>query len=58
MKKGQIFRAKESFPPIYKKGDKFKIIKFNKNSNLMDVEAVRLKDGEVYGFSKEEIESK
>ncbi len=52
----ELFRAKETFEPRYNKGDLFKIIKINTNPNLMELECVRLKDGEVYGFEKNELE--
>ena len=52
----KLFRAKETFEPIYYKGDLFKIIKVNTNPDLMELECVRLKDGEIYGFRKDELE--
>lgn len=55
MKTGEIFTIKESFFPLYRKGDKFKIIKINNNPDLMPVEAVDLRSRVVYGFTEEEI---
>jgi hypothetical protein len=56
MKLGQIVTAKEDYSPLYKKGDKFRIVKINKDSNLTQIEAMRLKDKNVYGFDKNELE--
>ena len=56
MKMKKLFRAKETFEPLYYKGDLFKIIKVNTNHDLMELECVRLKDGKIYGFEKNEIE--
>jgi len=49
-------KAKKDFIPLYRKGDKFKIIKKNKETELMPIEAMRLKDGQVYGFEEGELE--
>jgi len=56
MKKGQIRQVKENFMPLYMKGDKFKIIKINKDINLMPIEAMRLKNRKIYGFEEGELE--
>lgn len=55
MKQGQIKKAKENFMPLYMKGDKFKIIKINKDINLMSIEAMRLKNHKIYGFDEGEL---
>ena len=55
MKIGQIKIAKESFSPLYMKGDKFKIIKLNTDYNLKPIEALRIKDGRIYGFEEGEL---
>lgn len=49
-------KAKEDHYPLFRKGDKFKIIKLNKNPDLLPIEARRLKDGEVYGFYEGDLE--
>ena len=49
-------KVKETFEPLYKKGDKFKIVKRNKEEGLMPIEAKRIKDGEIYGFEIDELE--
>lgn len=56
MKINKIFKAKESFYPLYKKGDKFKIIKLNNDPDLTPIEALHLKSKEVYGFVESELE--
>jgi len=56
IKMKKLFRAKETFEPLYNKGDLFKIIRINTYPNLMELECVRLKDGEIYGFEKNELE--
>ncbi len=53
--KEKIFYAKESSFPLYKKGDKFIIIKRNNNPNLMSIEAMRLKDRQIYGFEEGDL---
>jgi hypothetical protein len=50
------YKAKESFSPLYRKGDIFIIIKRNTDKNLTPIEARRLKDGNVYGFREGELE--
>ena len=52
----KMVKAKETFEPLYKKGDKFKIIKRNKEDGLMPIEAMRIKDKEIYGFEENELE--
>lgn len=52
----EIVKAKEDYHPLYRKGDKFKIIKINKNPELMPIESMRIKDGEIYGFFDDELE--
>ena len=52
----KLFRAKETFEPLYHKGDLFKIIRVNTNPDLMELEGIRLKDGKIYGFEKSELE--
>lgn len=54
--KDKILRVKEDFEPLYHKGDLFKIVQINNDPDLMDIEAMRLKDGQIYGFSKDELE--
>ena len=44
----KLFRAKETFEPLYYEGDLFKIIKVNTNPDLMELECIRLKDGKIY----------
>ena len=48
--------AKEDFYPLYRKGDKFVIVKRNTDENLAPVEAKHLKSKEIYGFCEEEFE--
>ena len=55
VEKGFIFIAKEGFEPLYRKGDKFKIIKFNKDKDLLPIEALHLRTGNVYGFYRDEV---
>jgi len=49
-------KVKESFIPLYRKGDKFKIIKRNSDKDLISIEAMRLKDKQIYGVEMEELE--
>ena len=56
MKIGQIKKTKDEFFPLYKEGDSFKIVQLNTNVNLVPIEAVRLKDGMIYGFEDGELE--
>lgn len=51
----QIFEAKEDYFPLYRKGDKFIIVKINKNPDLMPIEALRLKNKKIYGFEEDEL---
>lgn len=55
MKVGQIKRAKESFSPLFLKGDEFKIVQLNDDYNLKPIEAVKIKSGEIYGFEEGEL---
>lgn len=55
MKVGQILITKESFLPLFLKGDKFKIIQLNEDYNLKPIEAMRLKDKKIYGFEEGEL---
>lgn len=54
-KKNQIVKTKAEFRPLYYKGEKFRIIKLNKNPNLMPIEAVSMRTGECYGFEEDEF---
>ena len=56
MKKGQIVKSIEDFRPLFRKGDLFKIIKINKDPALMNVEALHLRDKQIYGFDTWELE--
>ena len=56
MKINQKVRTKEEFKPLYRKGDRFKIIKINQDEGLTPIEAFRLKDGKCYGFELNELE--
>jgi len=49
-------KAKDTFKPLYFKGDKFKIIKRNTEEGVAPIEAMRLKDKEIYGFEEGELE--
>ena len=55
MREGQIVKSKEDYRPLYKKGDKFKIIKLNTGENLMPIEALHLRTKEIYGFNRNEL---
>jgi len=55
MKEKQIVKAKEDYYPLYRRGDKFKIIIINKNPDLMPIEALHLRKNKIYGFFKEEL---
>lgn len=57
MKKGDIVKVKEGEPPLYLKGDKFKILRINENPDLMPIVAMRFKDKELYGFEEDELEN-
>ena len=48
--------AKEDCMPLFRKGDRFVIIKRNSNPQLMPLEAMKLKDHRVYGFYEGELE--
>jgi hypothetical protein len=52
----RIYKTKEDFLPLFRKGDRFKILKLNEDINLMPIEALRLKDGKIYGFEENEFE--
>ena len=56
LEKGTIFISKEGFYPLYQKGDQFKVVRINRKSHLVPIEARRLKTGKIYGFYKEEID--
>ena len=49
-------KAKFDFKPLFRKGDTFKIIKRNKDPNLMPIEALHLRSKKVYGFEEGELE--
>ena len=51
----RIYKAKETFEPLYYKGDKFIIVKRNTDENLMPVEAKHLRSGRIYGFEVGEL---
>lgn len=55
MYKGEIVKTKSEFKPLFKKGEKFKIIRMNFEDGLMPVEAKSLRTGEVYGFELGEL---
>lgn len=55
-KMDKIKKAKQSFYPLFRKGDEFKIVGENNSSFLMPIEAMHLKSGEVYGFEEWELE--
>jgi len=52
----KMLKAKESFKPLYSKGDLFKIVKRNTDPELVAIEAMRMKDGWIYGFEEGELE--
>ena len=51
----KILRAKESFEPLWRKGDEFVIVKRNTNPDLTEIEAKKLRSGRIYGFSEGEL---
>ena len=55
MKIGQIKIAKETFPPLYSKGDKFKILDVTSDKDMLPILAKRLKNKKVYGFEYGEL---
>ena len=52
----QLFRAKESFDPLYIKGDWFRILKINSDKDRMPIEALHLYSRCVFGFEEGELE--
>ena len=56
MKVGEIKKVNHDFESLYRKGDKFKIIRLNKDEDLMPIEAMRLKNRQIYGFEENELE--
>jgi len=54
-KVGQIVKTKKDFMPLFRKGEKFKIIRINTDERLMPIEALSLFSKEIYGFEKEEF---
>lgn len=46
----KILIAKEDCMPLFRKGDKFAIVKRNSNLQLMPIEAMRIKNKKIYGF--------
>ena len=54
----KILIAKDSCEPLYRRGDRFIITKRNADIRLMPIEAMRLKDKQIYGFEEEELEEK
>jgi hypothetical protein len=58
VKINQIVIVKEGLFSLYRKGDKFKIIKINDEPDLMPIEALHLRTKEIYGFVEEEFEER
>lgn len=55
MKLWQIKKVKYDFYPLYKEGDLFRITKLNREDDLLPIEAMRLKDKNIYGFEAGEL---
>lgn len=55
MKNGDKFKAKESFYPLYQKGDEFIIVDLTDEPNLLPIAARHLKSKEIYYFNLEEL---
>lgn len=55
MKTGQKFKAKESFYPLYQKGDEFIIVDLTDEPNLLPIAAMKITTREIYYFNLEEI---
>jgi len=49
-------KAKFGCEPLYREGDKFRVVKKNKDPNLMPIEALHLRTKQVYGFEEDELE--
>ena len=56
LKKGMFFTPKQEFYPLYRKGDKFKIVKINKEKDLLPIESLHLRTKQIYGFERDEIQ--
>lgn len=52
----KLYKSKISFEPLFKEGDKFIIIKFNTDKQMLPITAMRLKDKQFYGFEDGELE--
>ena len=53
--KQNLKKAKEDFKSLYKKDDLFKIIKINKEPEMMPIEALHLKSQQIFGFVEDEL---
>lgn len=51
----KVKSAREGFEPLYKRGDKFIIVKLNSDPNLTPIEAKHLRSGRIYGFNEGEL---
>jgi len=54
--KPKLKKSKEDLPPLYFKGDLFRIVKRNYDERLMPLEAMRLRDKNIYSFEEDELE--
>ena len=53
----KIYKSLIECQPLFRKGDRFVIIKENNNPDLMDIEAQELKwKRRIFGFDKGELE--
>jgi hypothetical protein len=51
-----MYKTKIDFQPLFRKGDRFTLVKKNNNPDLMPIEARSIKDGWIFGFEEDELE--
>ena len=55
-KEGKIVKVKEGLPPLYHKNDEFKILKIENEDGDLPIQAMRLRDKQIYYFYEGELE--
>ena len=52
----KVFRAKEDFKPLFRKGHRFIIVDRTDDPGMLPILAMKLKNKEKYGFYEGELE--
>ena len=52
----KLLQAKETFEPLYKKGDRFKFLSRSLDKDLLPIRAFHLKSRKIYAFEEHELE--